>query len=124
VVGTEKAANGGKTGTSKLRRMLGSDTGHLERSEADGVQPHAEQVRVAIREKPKDCAERPALAGPLQRLVGRLFKDGSSVKKAICWIKARHDVEFSMPTRARPCPVAAGLVTIMQFGEPGRSPGG
>src|SRR5215831_7126309 len=45
VVGTEKAANGGKTGTSHFDGMLGSDTGHLERSEADVVQPHAEQVR-------------------------------------------------------------------------------
>ena len=38
VVGTEKAANGGKTGTSNFDGMLGSDTGHLERSEADVVQ--------------------------------------------------------------------------------------
>jgi len=30
VVGTEKAANGGKTGTSNFDGMLGSDTGHLE----------------------------------------------------------------------------------------------
>src|SRR5215471_20583195 len=45
VVGTEKAANGGKTGTSHCDGMLGSDTGHLERLEADGVQPHVEQVR-------------------------------------------------------------------------------
>ena len=30
VVGTEKAASGGKTGTSNFDGMLGSDTGHLE----------------------------------------------------------------------------------------------